>query len=136
MLAALEDAAPKRANVLLERLESSGRETYLLKSGRVGGHEPGRSIEVTETHVDAILDGIVARSIEWEVDPDFGYRVAASVPGIEGRARFVLIPRFLYARTDRVYEYAALVPRLRRERAERLAALDGLDGAIIDALGG
>ena len=77
---------------------------------------------------------IATGTIEWEDDPDFGYRAAAGAPGIEGRDRFLLIPRFLYARTERVYEYAALVPRLRRERAERLAALDGLDRAIIEAV--
>jgi phosphoenolpyruvate carboxykinase (ATP) len=124
------------ANGLLEALRASARDAYLLKAGRVGGTEPERSLEVTADHVAAILDGIATGSIEWEDDPDFGYRVAAHLPGVEGRDRFVLVPRFLYARTERVYEYAALVPRLRRERAERLAALGGLDGAIIEAVRG
>ena len=56
------------------------------------------------------------------------------MPGIEGRDRFLLIPRFLYARTERVYEYAALVPELKRDRAARLEALQGLDAAIVDAV--
>jgi len=56
------------------------------------------------------------------------------VPGIEGSDRFLLIPRFLYARTERVYEYAAVVPELKRERVARLEALEGLDAAIIDAV--
>jgi phosphoenolpyruvate carboxykinase (ATP) len=89
---------------------------------------------VTEAHGAAILDAIAAATIEWEDDPDFGYRVAAAVPGIEGRERFVLIPRFLYARTDRVYEYAALVPEIKRRREDRLGALEGLDPAIVESV--
>lgn len=122
------------ANRLLERLPASGADAYLLKSGRVGGADPGRSIEVTQEHVAAILDAIIAGKVDWEQDPDFGYRVAAEVPGIEGRDRFVLIPRFLYARTERVYEHASLVPELKRERVARLSALDDLDVAIVDAV--
>jgi GH43 family beta-xylosidase len=56
------------------------------------------------------------------------------VPGINGRDRFLLIPRFLYARTGRVYEYAALVPELKRVWVARLEALEGLEAAIVDAV--
>jgi ATP-dependent phosphoenolpyruvate carboxykinase len=137
------------ANRLLESLEVGGPDAYLLKSGRVGGDDPALSIEVQEQHAAAIVDAIVAfptrpcpqarhrrpaSAIEWEEDPDFGYRVAAEVPGMEGRDRFLLVPRFLYARTERVYEYAAMVPSLKRERAARLSALGGLDPRIVDAV--
>ena len=53
---------------------------YLLKFGRVGGADPEHSIEITRDHVAAILDAIAAGTVEWERDPDFGYRVAAAVP--------------------------------------------------------
>jgi len=101
-------------------LPQGGPPAFLLKEGRVGGTDPDASIEIRREHVEAILDGIEADSIEWETDPDFGYEVAGSVPGIEGRDRFVLIPRFLYARTGRVYHYAARVPELRPELSVRL----------------
>ena len=122
------------ANRFWERLGASAVDAYLLKFGRVGGPDPERSIEVTREHAAAIVNAIVAGTVEWEQDPDFGYRVAAEVPGIEGRDRFLLIPRLLYARTERVYEHAALVPELKRERVARLSALEGLDAAIIDAI--
>jgi ATP-dependent phosphoenolpyruvate carboxykinase len=122
------------ANRLLESLDASGPPTYLLKWGRVGGGDPGLSIEVREEHAAAIVEAIVAEAIEWEEDPDFGYRVAAEAPGVAGRSRFLLIPRFLYARTERVYEYAGMVPSLKRERLERLSALGGLDARILDAV--
>jgi acyl dehydratase len=122
------------ANRLLESLEASGPAAYLLKWGRVGGDDPALSIEVREEHATAIVDAIVADAIEWEEDPDFGYRVAAQMPGVEGRDRLLLIPRFLYARTERVYEYAAMVPSLKRDRVQRLSALGGLDRRIVDAV--
>jgi phosphoenolpyruvate carboxykinase (ATP) len=122
------------ANRFLERLEASHVDPYLLKAGRVGGTDPEGSLEIEEEHAAAILNAVLAGTVEWELDPDFGYRVAAEVPGIEGRDRFLLIPRFLYARTERVYAYAALVPELKRERVARLSALEGLDPAIIDAV--
>jgi hypothetical protein len=132
-----EGAAGDRAagaNRFLERFRAGTAGAYLLKCGRVGGQDPERSAEIAGAHVTPILDGIVSDEIEWEQDPDFGYRVAAAVPGIDGRDRFLLIPRFLYARTERVYEYAALVPELKRRRAEALAALPGLDPEIVDAV--
>jgi phosphoenolpyruvate carboxykinase (ATP) len=136
---ALADEGPSaeraaRANRFMGRLRVSGTSSYLVKAGRVGGPDPERSVEVSETHVTAILDGIASDTIEWERDPDFGYRVAAAVRGVEGRDRFLLIPRFLYARTERVYEYAALVPELKRRRTEALVELPGLDAEIAGAL--
>jgi phosphoenolpyruvate carboxykinase (ATP) len=122
------------ANHFLERLRASHVDPYLLKVGRVGGTDPVDSLEVKDEHVAAILNAVLAGTVEWEPDPDFGYRVAAEVPGIHGRDRFLLIPRFLYARTGRAYEYAALVPKLKHEWVARLEALEGLDGAIVDAV--
>lgn len=137
-LALVDDGPPAAraiaANRFLERLRTNPADSYLLKSGRVGGTDPERSIEIGEHHVAAILDARAAGSIEWEPDPDFGYEVAAAVPGIEGRDRLLLIPRFLYARTERVYEYAALVPEQKRERVASLSALAGLDPAMIEAV--
>jgi ATP-dependent phosphoenolpyruvate carboxykinase len=122
------------ANRFLERLRASQVDPYLLKAGRVGGTDTNDSVEIREEHVAAILNAVLSGAVEWERDPDFGYRVAAEVPEIDGPDRFVLIPRFLYARTGRAYEYAALVPELKREWVARLEALEGLDGAIVDAV--
>jgi len=122
------------ANRFLGRLQASQADPYLLKAGCVGGTDPDGSVEIEKHHAAAILNAVLAGTVEWERDPDFGYRVAAEVPGIEDRDRFLLIPRFLYARTGRVYDYAALVPELKRERVARLEALHGLDAAIVDAV--
>jgi len=89
---------------------------YLLKSGRVGGGagESG-SLAIDEQLVVRVLDAELAGEVEWEVDPDFGYEVAASVPGVEPPEDGLLMPRLLYTRADRPYEHAAIVPRVRAE---------------------
>ena len=66
------------ANRFLEQLPASGVDAYLVKFGRVGGADPERSIEITRDHAAAILDAIAGGTVEWEQDPDFGYRVAAA----------------------------------------------------------
>ncbi len=72
---------------------------------------------ITEQLVSTVLKAALAGSVSWETDPDFGYEVAASVPGIEAPEDGLLVPRFLYTRADRVYEHAAIVPRVRAEVA-------------------
>ncbi len=62
-----------------------------------------------------VLDAAAAGEVEWEVDPDFGYEVAAKVPGVDPPEDGLLMPRFLYTRADRVYEHAAIVARVRDE---------------------
>jgi hypothetical protein len=99
-----------------------GEGRYLLKAGRVGGPEgsPG-SLAIEVALVAAVLDAAAAGTVEWEIDPDFGYEVAASVPGIEPPEDGLLVPRFLYTRADRVYEHAAIVPSVRDEVAALVA---------------
>lgn len=96
----------------------SGGERYLLKAGRVGGSEEERgSLPIGEQLVTRVLDAELAGAVIWEVDPDFGYEVAASVPGVEPPEDGLLLPRLLYTRADRVYEHAATVPRVRADVA-------------------
>ena len=59
-------------------------------------------------------------TIDWSADPDFGYDVATSVPGVEDAE--LLQPVKLYQRLGRAAEYEETVRRLRKERAEYLAA--------------
>src|SRR5918911_1572381 len=95
-----------QGNRFLELLEQHPLEVYLLNTGRVGGPEGGeRSLKVRIGHSSAIVKGIAEGSIEWERDPDFGYLVATSVPGIDGDESEVLQPRRLYERTGRDDEY-------------------------------
>ena len=72
-------------------------------------------------------------SIQWETDPDFGYEVATSLPGIDDTE--ILQPRRLYERQGRQEEYNAMVERIKKERREYLASFAGLDEAIVKSIG-
>lgn len=83
--------------------------TLLVKSGRVGGPEGERgSLPITERDAEAALEAALDEEAEWERDPDLGVELLIS--GAEGVDQGLLIPRFLYRRADRIYEYAAAMP--------------------------
>src|SRR5881392_911222 len=122
-----------QGNRFLELLEDHPLEVYILNTGRVGGGDGDDwSKKVRIKHSSAIVKGIADGTIEWERDPDFGYLVAASVPGIDDDE--VLQPRKLYERTGRLDEYDAHVERLKRERAEFLGNFASLSDDIVAAV--
>jgi len=83
-------------------------------------------------HSSAIVKGIADGTIEWETDPDFGYLVAASVPGIDDIE--LLQPRRLYERTGRAAEYAEIVTGLKADRAEFLSKFPSLNEEVVAAV--
>ena len=121
-------------NRMLELLDSHEMHAFVLNTGRVGGggDQPG-SVQVTIPSSSAIVQGIVEGTIEWTEDPDFGYEVAASVPGVDDIE--ILQPRLLYARQGRADEHDAMVARLKRERKEFLCSFPGLDESLAQSLG-
>jgi phosphoenolpyruvate carboxykinase (ATP) len=122
-----------QGNRFLELLEDHPLEVYLLNTGRVGGPEDDeRSKKVRIKHSSAIVKGIAEGTIEWQRDPDFGYFVAAAVPGIDDVE--VLQPQKLYERTGRADEYRAMVARLKAERAEFLDDFPSLSDEIVAAV--
>jgi phosphoenolpyruvate carboxykinase (ATP) len=121
-----------QGNRFLELLDQHPLEVYLLNTGRVGGPEDMRSKKVRIKDSSAIVKGIAEGTIGWERDPDFGYFVAASVPGIDDDE--VLQPRKLYERTGRIDEYEAHVDRLKAERAKFLGNFRSLSGDIVAAV--
>jgi phosphoenolpyruvate carboxykinase (ATP) len=118
-----------QANRLLELLDESPLEVYLLNTGRVGGTDSDeRSKKVKIPHSAAVQQGIVEGTIEWVEDPDFGYLVAASIPGFDDPE--LLQPRELYERQGRTDEYQQIVERLTTERAAYLDGYEGLDERV------
>ncbi len=79
-----------------------------------------------------MVQGIVAGTIEWEEDPDFGYYVAKALPGFPDDE--LLRPHELYERQDRLDEYAAIVAALTDERREYLRSYPGLDESVVNAI--
>ncbi|MEJ7876755.1 MAG: hypothetical protein WKF62_08845 [Solirubrobacterales bacterium] len=102
---------------LVARLEEGPPPRLLVKSGRVGGsHGERGSLAITDREREVAVEHALAPSARWERDPDFGFELLVSeVPGV---AQELLIPRFLYHRADRIYEYAAAVPEAKRHFAE------------------
>lgn len=121
-------------NRFLELLDTHELNVFVLNTGRIGGGDAVEgSKKVKIPHSSAIVQGIVEGTISWETDPDFGYEVATSVPGMDDIE--VLQPRRLYERQGRGAEYARLVERFKRERREYLSAFPGLDEAIVKSIG-
>jgi phosphoenolpyruvate carboxykinase (ATP) len=122
-----------QGNRFLELLEDHPLEVYLMNTGHVGGSDENEHAKkVRIKHSSAIVKGIADGTIEWERDPDFGYLVATSVPGIADDE--VLQPRKLYGRTGRLDEYTAHVARLKQERAEFLGKYSSLSDEIVAAV--
>jgi phosphoenolpyruvate carboxykinase (ATP) len=121
-------------NRMLELLDSHELKVFVLNTGRVGGGEgDDRAKKVKIPHSSAIVQAIVEGTIEWEDDPDFGYEIATSVPGIDDIE--ILQPRRLYERQGRMEEYDAMVERLKAERREYLSSFAGLEEAIVKSIG-
>ena len=125
-----------QGNRFLELLGEHPLEVYLMNTGSVGGPVADeRSRKVRIPHSSAIVKGIAEGTIEWQEDPDFGYKVARHVPGIDAEDEMVLRPRELYEAQGRADEYAAQVERLHRERREFLSGFESLTPEIVDAVG-
>jgi len=119
-------------NRILELLDSHELKVFVLNTGRVGGTDEDVSKKVTIPYSSAVVQAIVEGTIEWVTDPDFGYEIAASVPGVDDIE--ILQPRRLYQRQGRVGEYDAMVGRLKRERRKYLGSFAGLDEAITKSI--
>jgi phosphoenolpyruvate carboxykinase (ATP) len=125
-----------QGNRFLELLERTPIEVYIMNTGRVGGGDGVEgSKKVRIPHSSAIVKGIAEGTIEWVDDPDFGYRVAARVPGIDAEDVDILQPGRLYAETGRSDEYAQRVARLKAERVEHLRQFPSLSQEIVDSVG-
>lgn len=121
-----------QGNRLAELVDTMpGLEAFVLNTGRIGGEGEG-SKKMTISDSSAIVKAIVEGTIVWDEDPDFGYQVAASLPGVDDVE--LLQPRRLYERTGRSVEYADIVARLKRERADYLAAYTALHREIAAGL--
>jgi hypothetical protein len=129
-------ATAAEANGLHERLRAFSGSIYAIKQGSVAGPgDPPRCFPNDEYHIATVLEAVIAGSVAWETDPDFGYEVPASVPELDSALGRALLPRLLYADNDRVYEHASLVAAKKRERAGIASSIAGLDLAVSTASG-
>jgi phosphoenolpyruvate carboxykinase (ATP) len=123
-----------QGNRLLELLATHPIETYLLNTGRVGGNDADdRSKKLRIPDTSACVKGIAEQTISFEEDPDFGYEVASSVPGLDDDEK--LQPRRLYERQGRGEEYQRTVETLKTDRVAHLQQFTQLSEEIIKAVG-
>jgi len=126
-----------QGNRFLELMAEHELDVYLMNTGTVGGpagSEHSRKVRIP--HSSAIVKGIAEGTIEWTRDPDFGYQVAAHVPGIDEDDEAVLRPRDLYESQGRSDEYARIVQKLKSEREEFLRGFPALSDEIVAAVRG
>jgi phosphoenolpyruvate carboxykinase (ATP) len=124
-----------QGNRFLELMGEHELDVYLMNTGRVGGaDEVEGSEKVRIKHSSAIVKGVAEGTIEWVEDPDFGYQVAKSVPGIEEADAAVLRPRDLYEKLGRMDEYKKIVDTLKSERSEYLQKYPALSDEIVAAV--
>jgi phosphoenolpyruvate carboxykinase (ATP) len=123
-----------QGNRLLELLDTHPIETYLLNTGRVGGKDDDeRSKKLRIPDTSACVKGIAEQTIVFDEDPDFGYRVATSVPELDDIEK--LQPRRLYERQGRLDEYLGIVEGLKADRVAHLQRFTQLSEDIIKAVG-
>lgn len=87
------------ADLLKEKLEKHGSQTFLVNSGWSGGpYGTGErmSIKTTRACIDAIMSGQTS-DIEWRKDPVFGFEVPVSMPGVDDH---LLNPRSTWANPE------------------------------------
>ncbi|MHB8577183.1 MAG: phosphoenolpyruvate carboxykinase, partial [Dehalococcoidia bacterium] len=124
-----------QGNRFLELQQSHNFEVLLLNTGWVGGGDgDDRAKKVKIPHSSAVVKAIAEDSIQWTTDPDFGYEIATSVPGIAPEDMDLLQPRLRYEKQGRLDEYNQIVARLKRERTQALAQYPGLADSIQAAI--
>ncbi len=123
-----------QANRMLELLGTMpDLEAYVLNTGHVGGTgDDAKKVSISDS--SAVVRGIVEGSIKWVDDPDFGYQVATSVPGVDDDD--LLRPARLYERLGRLDEYGSLVARLKEERQDYLSLYSNLAPEVLAGLYG
>ena len=119
-----------QGNRFLELLGSHLIEVYLMNTGWIVDDTGPASKKVTVEHSSACVQAIAEGGLEWVEDPDFGYQVPVSVPGIAPEDSDLLHPRERFAALGRMDDYDGWVEKLKAERSAFLDGFPGLDSYI------
>jgi phosphoenolpyruvate carboxykinase (ATP) len=98
-------------NLLKERIAKGGVDCWLVNTGWTGGqYGVGNRmpIKVTRALLNAALDGSL-KNVEFRVDPNFGFQVPVSVPGVDSQ---ILNPRETWADKDAYDRQAGKLVRM------------------------
>jgi len=114
---------------------------WLMNTGYVGGDargvEEGQALKVKIRHSSAMLEALLAGTIVWKQDPDFGYEIvdvddAANAQLVAAVGEDILEPQRFYAKADRLPEYHAWIARMKSERRSFLESY-AVDADIVSA---
>ncbi|HSS45081.1 MAG TPA: phosphoenolpyruvate carboxykinase (ATP) [Thermoanaerobaculia bacterium] len=107
--------------------ENPDMQAYILNTGSIGAKDgsPGEKISIKVS--TEIMKQVAKEAIAWEKDPDWGYEVPTTVPGLD-------LTRYTPRRSYTPEAYRQLVEKLRTERRSWLAKFPGLDPAIPRAI--
>jgi phosphoenolpyruvate carboxykinase (ATP) len=115
---------------------------WLMNTGYVGGDarsvESGTGLKVKIRHSSAMLEAMLADTVTWTTDPDFGYEVVdvhapENAPLLERVPKAILSPASFYAESGRQAEYNAWVAKMKTERRAFLSDYE-VDEDIIEAV--
>jgi phosphoenolpyruvate carboxykinase (ATP) len=113
-----------------------------MNTGYIGGdaHDEhrGDALKVKIRHSSAMLEALLAGTIVWTVDPDFGYEIVdvdhpANADLVAKVPVEILQPKRYYAAKGRMAEYDAWVAQMMKERKSFLQKF-AVPGEIIDAV--
>lgn len=122
-------------NLLKKRIAEGGAQCWLVNTGWSGGQatDPGikhMPIKVTRALLNAALDGSL-NSAEFRTDPNFGFEVPVSVPGVDSQ---ILDPRATWADKDAYDDTAA---KLVQQFVDNFAQFaDHVDASVREAAPG
>ena len=106
-----------------------------MNTGRGGGKDDVKgSLKVKIPHSSAVVKAVAEGTIKWKKDPDFGYEVAESVPGIDEADKPLLQPHLLYEKLGRADEYKRLVAQTKKDRVAYMESWKGIDPKIVAAV--
>ena len=118
----------EEGNRVLEILRANpDMQAYILNTGSVGAGDGFPGEKVTIRVSTELMKQIAKEGVVWEKDPDWGYEVPASVPGLD-------LEKYTPRRYYTPEKYAELVDKLRLERRAWLAKFPGLDPVIPGAI--
>jgi phosphoenolpyruvate carboxykinase (ATP) len=120
-----------QGNRFMELLRAHPVDVYLMNTGWIVDDVGPGSKKVKVSHSTACVRAVAEGGVDWAEDPDFGYAVAAHIPGIAAEDEDLLRPRERYAALGRTDEYAAKVAQLKAERHAFLAGFPDLDPYIV-----
>ncbi len=117
-------------NLLKQRINKGGVTCWLVNTGWTGGKYGVGSrmpIKVTRALLNAALDGSL-NSVEFRVDPNFGFEVPVAVPGVNDQ---ILDPRATWA--DKA-GYDATAVKLAQQFVDNFAQFaDHVDASVLEA---